>query len=38
MEKHRIEADRAMAERREAEEAFRANYERLKAERLAREA
>jgi hypothetical protein len=26
-----------MAERREADEAFRANYERLKAERLARE-
>jgi hypothetical protein len=26
-----------MAERKHAEEAFRANYERLKAERLARE-
>jgi hypothetical protein len=36
-EKMRNEAERAMAERREADEAFLANYERLKAERLARE-
>ena len=36
-EKTRNEGARAMAERREADEAFRANYERLKAERLARE-
>jgi hypothetical protein len=36
-EKRRNEAERAMAERREADEAFLANYERLKAERLARE-
>jgi hypothetical protein len=36
-EKRRNEAERAMAERREADEAFLANYQRLKAERLARE-
>ena len=36
-EKRRTEAERAMAERRESDQAFRANYERLKAERLARE-
>jgi hypothetical protein len=36
-EKRRNEAERAMAERRESDEAFHANYERLKAERLARE-
>ena len=37
-EKLRAEADQAIAERKEADDAFRANYERLKAERLAREA
>ena len=35
--KQRAEAEQAMAERKQADEAFRANYERLKAERLARE-
>jgi hypothetical protein len=38
LEKQRIEAQQAMEERRRADAAFRANYERLKAERLAREA
>ena len=38
MEERRREAELALIERQEAEEAFRANYERLKAERLAREA
>ncbi len=38
LQKQRIEAEQAMAERRKAEAAFRANYERLKAERLARDA
>lgn len=38
LEKQRVEAKQAMEERRQAEAAFRANYERLKAERLAREA
>ncbi len=38
LEKQRIEAQQALEERRRAEAAFRANYERLKAERLAREA
>jgi len=37
LEKRRVEAEQAMAERRQADAAFRANYERLKAERLARE-
>lgn len=37
-EKQRAEADEALAERKRADEAFRSNYERLKAERLAREA
>jgi uncharacterized FlgJ-related protein len=37
-ENQRIEAERAMTERKHADEAFRANHERLKAERLAREA
>ena len=37
LEKRRIEAEKALAEHRKAEAAFRANYERLKAERLARE-
>jgi hypothetical protein len=35
--KQRAEAEQAMAEKKQADEAFRANYERLKAERLARE-
>ena len=34
-EKQRAEADQAIAERKEADDAFRANYERLKAEGLA---
>jgi hypothetical protein len=38
LEKRRIEAEQALEEHRKAEAAFRANYERLKAERLAREA
>jgi hypothetical protein len=38
LEKQRAEATQAMEERRKAEAAFQANYERLKAERLAREA
>lgn len=38
LEKRRVEAEQAMEERRKAESAFRANYERLRAERLAREA
>ena len=38
LEKRRIEAEQAMKEHVQAEAAFRANYERLKAERLAREA
>ena len=38
LQKQRIEAEQALAERRKAEAAFRANYERLKAERLARDA
>lgn len=38
LQKQRIEAEQALAEHRRAEAAFRANYERLKAERLAREA
>ena len=38
LEKRRIESEQAMEERRRADAAFRANYERLKAERLAREA
>ena len=37
LEKQRVEATQAMEERRKADAAFRANYERLKAERLARE-
>ena len=35
-EKLRAEAEKALAERKKADAAFRANYERLKAERLAR--
>jgi hypothetical protein len=37
-EKNLWDAQKALAERQRADEAFRANYERLKAERLAREA
>jgi len=37
-EKARIEAEKALAARKKQDEAFRANFERLKAERLAREA
>jgi hypothetical protein len=37
-EKLRIEAEKALAERKKADDAFRANFDRLKAERLAREA
>lgn len=35
--KQRVEAEKALADRQRADQAFRANYERLKAERLARE-
>jgi len=37
LERQRAEAEQAIAERKQADDAFRANYERLKAERLARE-
>jgi hypothetical protein len=37
-EKARKEAEKALAARKKEDEAFRANFERLKAERLAREA
>ena len=36
-ESSRWDAKKALSERKNAEDAFRANYERLKAERLARE-
>jgi hypothetical protein len=36
-EKNRWDAEKAIAERQKADDAFRANFERLKAERLARE-
>jgi hypothetical protein len=36
-EKSRWDAEKAIAERRKADDAFRSNFERLKAERLARE-
>jgi hypothetical protein len=36
-ESSRWDAKKAHSERKKAEDAFRANYERLKAERLARE-
>jgi hypothetical protein len=36
-ESSRWDAMKALSERKKAEDAFRANYERLKAERLARE-
>ncbi|WOH66033.1 hypothetical protein [Bradyrhizobium sp. BWA-3-5] len=38
MEKRREDAEQALIERKKADDAFRANFERLKAERLAREA
>jgi hypothetical protein len=38
MEKRREDAEKALNERRKADDAFRANFERLRAERLAREA
>jgi hypothetical protein len=38
MEKRRWDAEQALIERKKADDAFRANFERLKAERLAREA
>ena len=38
MEKRREEAEKALDERKKADDAFRSNFERLKAERLAREA
>ena len=38
LEKSRWDAVKAMSERTKAEDAFRANFERLKAERRAREA
>ena len=37
-EQSRKDADEALAARKKADDAFRANFERLKAERLAREA
>jgi hypothetical protein len=37
-EKSRWDAEKALSERRKSDDAFRANFERLKAERLAREA
>ena len=37
-EKTALEAEQALKERKKADAAFRANFERLKAERLAREA
>ena len=36
-ESNRWDAKKALSERKKVEDAFRANYERLKAERLARE-
>jgi hypothetical protein len=38
MEKRREDAVKALDERKKADDAFRANFARLKAERLAREA
>ena len=38
LEKQRWDAEQALIERKKANEAFYANFERLKAERLAREA
>jgi hypothetical protein len=37
-EKSRWDAEKALSERKKLQDAFRANFERLKAERLAREA
>ena len=37
-EKSRWDAEKALSERKKSDDAFRANFERLKAERLAREA
>ena len=37
-ERARIDAEKALVARKRADEAFRANFERLKAERRAREA
>ena len=37
-EKSRWDAEKALRERKKSDDAFRANFERLKAERLAREA
>lgn len=36
-EKSRWDAEKALGERRKSDDAFRANFKRLKAERLARE-
>ena len=38
MQQRRFDAEQAIIERKKADDAFRANFERLKAERLAREA
>ena len=38
MEKRRWDAEQALIERKKTDDAFRANFERLKAERRAREA
>lgn len=38
LEKNRWDAVKAMSDRKKVEDAFRANFERLKAERRAREA
>ena len=38
MQQRRFDAEQALIDRKKADDAFRANYERLKAERLAREA
>ena len=38
MQQRRFDAEQALIERKKADDAFRANFERLKAERLAREA
>jgi hypothetical protein len=38
LQQRRFDAEQAIIERKKADAAFRANFERLKAERLAREA
>jgi hypothetical protein len=38
MQQRRWDAEQALIERKKADDAFRANFERLKAERLARQA